>query len=126
MNRYPISRKKFSLLGDVLKCAFAILMLAFVVGCSGSDDYDFFAKIQGTVTDYQTGEPLSQANVTLSPSGLSKQTDSNGFYRFEELDIQQYTVTVQKQGYQPNRKTVIAISGETQQVDIQLTVIPKE
>ena len=108
-----------------LKCAFAAMLLLCLGGCSSSDDYDIFAKIQGTVTDYQTGLPLENASVTLSPSGLSKQTDVNGAYQFDELDAQQYTITVQKTGYQPNRKTVTAISGATQQVDIQLTVIPQ-
>lgn len=125
MNCYSISRNKFSFLHHVLKCAFAIVLLTFAAGCSSSEDYEIFAKIQGTVTDYQTGEPLSNASVTLSPSGLSKQTDANGFYRFEGLDAQQYTITVQKSGYQPNRKTITAISGETHQVDIQLTIIPQ-
>ena len=126
MNYYSISKNKVSLFNNLLKCSFAVILLVFAVGCSSSDDYEIFAKIQGVVTDYQTGEPLTNASVTLSPSGLSKQTDANGFYRFEELDAQQYTITVQKSGYQPNRKTITAISGETQQVDIQLSVIPQE
>lgn len=126
MNYYSISKNKVSSFNNLLKYSFAVILLVFAVGCSSSDDYEIFAKIQGVVTDYQTGEPLSNASVTLSPSGLSKQTDANGFYGFEELDAQQYTLTVQKSGYQPNRKTVTAISGETLQVDIQLTIIPKE
>lgn len=108
-----------------LICALAFVLLTCWSSCSSSDDYEIFAKIHGTVTDYQTGEPIENASVILSPSGLSKQTDASGHYQFDELDVQQYTITVQKAGYQPNRKTVTAISGETQQVDIQLTAIPK-
>lgn len=126
MSHNFISRNNFPSLRKALKCAFLVMSLAFVVSCSNTNDYDFFAKIQGIVTDYQTGEPLQNASVTLSPSGISMQTDADGFYRFEGLDIQQYTVTVQKTGYQPNRKTITALSGETHQVDIQLTIIPKE
>lgn len=126
MSYYSFSRNTYSLLCNVLKCAFAVMLLACITGCSSSDDYEIFAKIQGTVTDYQTGAPLENASVILSPSGLSRQTDANGNYQFGELDAQQYTITVQKSGYQPNRKTITAISGETQQVDIQLTVIPRE
>ncbi len=126
MNYYSISGNKFSLLNNVLKCTISIIFLTCMVGCSSSDDPEIFAKIQGTVTDYQKGAPLENANVILSPSGLSQQTDANGYYRFDELDLQQYTVTVQKSGYQPNRRTVIAISDKTQQVDIQLTVIPQQ
>lgn len=126
MNYYSISRNKTSLCECVMKCVFVAMLITCVTGCSKSNDYEIFAKIQGVVTDYQTGAPLENASVTLTPSGLSKQTDVNGFYRFEELDAQQYTITVQKSGYQPNRKTITAISGEAQQVDIQLTIIPKE
>lgn len=126
MNCYSISKNKCSSFNNVLKCIFTVILLAFAVSCSSSDDYEIFAKIQGIVTDYQTGEPISNASITLSPSGLSKQTDASGFYQFTDLDIQQYTLTVQKSGYQPNRKTITAISGETMLVDIQLTIIPKE
>ncbi len=126
MKYNSISRNMYSLLYNVLKCAFAVMSLACITDCSSSNDYEIFAKIQGTVTDYQTGAPLENACVILSPSGLSQQTDVNGNYQFAELDAQQYTITVQKSGYQPNRKTITAISGETQQVDIQLTVIPQE
>ena len=108
-----------------LICVLAIMLLTCLFGCSKSDDYEIFARIHGTVTDYQTGEPLENASVVLSPSGLSRQTDANGYFLFDELDVQQYTITVQKTGYQPNRKTVTTISGETQQVDIQLTIIPE-
>ena len=108
-----------------LICALAFVLLTCWSGCSSSDDYEIFAKIHGTVTDYQTGEPIEKASVVLSPSGISKQTDANGYYQFDELDTRQYTLTVQKVGYQPNRKTASAISGENLQVDIQLTIIPE-
>ena len=124
MSKLFFKRTK-ALFGTVLKRIVPVVLLVFSVSCSNTNDYDFFAKIQGTVTDYQTGEPLQNASITLSPSGISMQTDADGFYRFEGLDIQQYTVTVQKMGYQPNRKTITALSGETHQVDIQLTIIPQ-
>ena len=120
-----IERSRLFKAKSVFKSAFIAAVIMCMSGCSGSDDFEVFAKIQGTVTDHSTGSPLSNASVTLTPSGLSKITDDNGFFRFDELDTQQYTLTVQKSGYQPNRKTVNAVSGETQQVDIQLTPIPE-
>lgn len=119
-----VLRNKFSSLSKMLKCSFIFGLSLCLYGCSSTDDYEIFAKIQGTITDYRTGVAIENASITLSPSGLSKQTDANGFYRFEDLDAGQYTITVQKSGYQPNRKTLMAISGETQQVDIQLIIIP--
>lgn len=125
MNLFSISRNRISLLGKVLTCMFVFGLFACFTGCSGSEDYEIFATIQGTVTDYNSGLPLENASVILSPSGISQKTDKNGYYKFSELDAQQYTVTVQKSGYQPNRKTITAISGNVQQADIQLTAIPQ-
>lgn len=100
-----------------------VCLLCLGFGCSG-DDYEIYTSIVGTVTDYDSGEPLSNAAVVLSPTHLSCQTDSSGEFVFENLDAQQYTITVQKSGFQPNRKTVDAISGERMAVSIQLTKIP--
>ena len=99
--------------------------LAFVSSCSNTNDYEIFGSIHGTVTDFSSGQPLENATVVLSPTGLSKSTDTDGYFKFESLETQQYTITVQKQGYQPNRKTVTAIAGEDIQADVQITPIPK-
>ncbi len=126
MNLLLTSKKQTSLFGKLFKCMFLAGLLICFTNCSGSDDYEIFATINGTITDYDSGMPLKNADVVLSPSGISQKTDANGYYKFDELDVQQYTVTVQKSGYQPNRKTITAISGKAQQVDIQLRVIPQE
>ncbi len=103
----------------------AILMLFLFPGCSSSDDYDIYATIRGRITDYVTGESLTNASVVLSPSNQTRQTADDGVFVFEELDAQQYTLSVQKTGYQPNRKIVNALSGESVEVNIQLTKIPE-
>ena len=120
------SSTKCSLLCRLLNSAFAVALLFCMSGCSGSDDYEIFAAIHGTVTDYASGMPLENATVVLSPSGISQKTDANGYYKFDGLDALQYTITVQKSGYQPNRKTITAVSGKAQQADVQLTVIPQQ
>ncbi|MDE6485848.1 MAG: carboxypeptidase-like regulatory domain-containing protein [Duncaniella sp.] len=100
-------------------------LLCLISSCSNSNDYEIFGAIHGRVTDYETGAPLDNATLTLSPSGLSKQTDASGYYEFKNLEPMQYTITIQHQGYQPNRKTVYATSGEDHQVDAQLRPIPE-
>ncbi|MCH5327887.1 MAG: carboxypeptidase regulatory-like domain-containing protein [Coprobacter sp.] len=118
-----ISENRFSVVAKAIKSmALAALLFSFS-GCSG-DDYEIFCTIHGTVTDYQTGAPIEKASVVLSPSGITLYTNAQGEYRFEELEAQQYTVTVQKAGYMANRKNIEAISGESTQVDIQLVPIP--
>lgn len=107
---------------------FASISLALLAGIciSGCDDgvsYDFFATIHGTVHDASNGEPLSNAAVTLNPTNRTLQTGEDGNFVFEELDPGQYTISVQKEGYYVDRKSVTAISGETVQTDILLRKI---
>lgn len=109
-------------------CFFTLLasgFIALISSCANSNDYEIFGSIHGVVTDYSTGQPLDNATIVLSPGGISKNSDASGYYRFENLEAGQYTITVQKQGYQANRKTVSAVSGEDYQVDIHLTPIPQ-
>lgn len=121
----PLSNLIRPYLTKLLTCATALLLAASVTGCSDNDDYDIYAAIRGRITDYITGEPISNASITLSPSNATKQTADNGEFIFEDLDPGQYTITVQKAGYQPNRKTVTAISGESTEANISLTTIPQ-
>lgn len=102
-----------------------ILCLTAVCSSCSDDDYEIYTAIYGVVSDRETGEPLENASVVLSPSGLTKQTGADGAYCFENLDAQQYTLTAQKSGYQTNRKLFITISGERMEVDIQLSQIPQ-
>lgn len=102
-----------------------ILTLTFLYGCGGNDDYELYSTIKGYVSDYETGVPIEGATVTLSPSGQTSLTDGAGNFSFSNLDSQQYTLTVQKTGYQPNRKSIHAISGEEVDVIITLLKIPQ-
>lgn len=109
----------------LLSCRLFVLLFSLVwISCSGSEDYDLFASLYGKVTDVKSGEPIVNASVMLIPSGISLQTGNNGLFSFDNLDAQQYTILVQKDGYQTNRKTVTAISGENVEINIQLTPIP--
>lgn len=101
----------------------ACLCIGLFGGCSDKDDYEIYAVLYGTVTDYETGEPIENATVTISPSSYTQTTDLAGKYRFEQLDAQSYTIVVQKAGYQPNRKNITAVSGEEMEVNIPLTLI---
>jgi hypothetical protein len=101
----------------ILSC---ILLSAVCSSCS-EDDIDLFATLYGVVTDAETGEPISGVAVGLAPGGQSQTTGTDGRYEFKKLDAAQYTVTVQKTGYQTNRKTVTAVIGEKAEANILLT-----
>ena len=95
------------------------LLIGIFSGCS-KDEHDMFTSLYGVVTDRETGEPVANASVVLSPGGKTKITGSDGNFEFNDLDPQQYTVTVQKSGYQTNRKTVTAVVGEKVEANIPL------
>ncbi len=115
-----MDKKLFSLL---LMALMGIFLLA---SCNDKNTLDIYGKISGRVTDAKTGDPVNAAMVTLVPGSKTQQTGADGTFLFENLDEGQYTVSVQKSGYQPNRKNMTVISGETVETLIPLTTIPTE
>lgn len=113
-----------------MKIKFGFLVMAFAMlfcfTTSCTDDfveYDVLGGISGEVIDLDTGDPVQQATVTLSPTGMNTYTGDDGTFEFIDLDERQYTVTVQKTGYVPNRKTITTIAGRI--VPIKLTLQKK-
>ena len=100
-----------------------LLSIAFMLlttGCT-KEERNLFATLHGVVSDHETGEPIANANIVLSPGGKTKTSGTDGRYEFNDLDPQQYTITVQKTGYQTNRKSVTAVIGEAAEANIPLT-----
>jgi len=80
-----------------------------------------FAAIHGTVSDRETGEPLSMVLITLMPGGKTETTDLNGYFEFRELDVRRYEILAQKAGYDDERKVVMAVANISVPVNITLT-----
>ena len=97
------------------------ILMFFHSGCGNKDYSDRFATLYGVISDHQTGEPIPVASVVLSPGGRTQTTGADGRYEFLDLEPRQYTVTVQKAGYETNRKAVMAIVGEKTEANIPLT-----
>ncbi|MBR4391748.1 MAG: carboxypeptidase regulatory-like domain-containing protein [Bacteroidales bacterium] len=93
------------------------------VGCT-EDEYTLFGSINGVVTDINTGEPIGNVSLTLSPSGKTSVTGSDGNYEFIDLEAAQYKIQARHAEYKTDTKTVNVLAGETVRGDIQLT--PKE
>jgi len=106
--------KKFILLTGCV-----LLLVCF--GSCNKKEHEMFAMLYGIVNDHETGELIAGASVVLSPGGRTQTTGVDGRYEFLDLDPQQYTITVQKTGYQTNRKTVTAVVGEKTEANIPLT-----
>ena len=99
-------------------CLFCTTVIAFI-GCA-KDEEDVTGSIYGIVTDAATGEPVSSANVSLSPSGKSIVTGNDGRYEFSGLTPGQYTVQVTKNEYESNTKQITVVAGEQASGDITL------
>jgi hypothetical protein len=103
------------------KLIFCLAILAFFVSCEPAVSSSNFSRIVGQVIDLDTHDAIEGASVNLSPSGKSTFTGSDGYFDFSDLDVDQYTVTVQKNGYATNRKTVKPVAGETENITITLS-----
>lgn len=100
LRRSPTLRAVAGLLGHSLRAILCLTLLAYVGNvASAQQDVGY---ILGTVTD-QTGAAVAGAKVTITwqSTGLSQtlMTNETGFYSSQPLQVGQYTVTAEKQGF---------------------------
>ena len=107
-----------------MKKLFVIALLALMFSGCTKDEYTLLGTLLGTVTDATTGEPISNVTLTLSPSGKSTTTGSDGIFQFDNLEAVQYKMQARHANYKTDSKTVNVLAGETVRGDMQLT--PKE
>ncbi len=100
-----------------------ILFIASLCASCSQVEYDSFGSLTGQVIEVSTGDPLANVSVLLSPGGKNTFTGSDGSFEFQDLDPQQYTVMVQKEGYHTNRKTINVVVGETNTMMITMEKI---
>lgn len=101
---------------------FTILTLfVLTISCNKKNpETNSYCTITGFVYEEGTDNRISNADVTLSPTGKPGKTNNDGYFDFTNLDNDQYTITVQKSGYITNRKTVTTEAGGTINVSIPL------
>ncbi len=81
-------------------------------------------NVYGTVTDYETGEAIKNASVSLTPSRhKSVVTGSDGYYEFNDLESGRYEIEVLADGYGNNKKTIHINPGSYEPCDISLKPI---
>lgn len=103
-------------------CRLSVLFLLSLITFSCAKDIvDLQGSIVGTVTNSRTHEPLAGVSMTLSPSGKTVSTGSDGKFEFTSLDVGNYTVQAVKNDYKTDSKSVAIVAGETSKLDFQLT-----
>jgi formylglycine-generating enzyme len=116
--------KKNGLSALLTSAIIVILFSFFAVSCTDDSSPtrpSIKAEINGTVTDADTGGPVTGVMISLQPSGRSMLTGSDGYYSFAELDADIYTLSVTRSGYAPASTSVKAGFGETRTADIQIS-----
>ena len=98
--------------------------LLFVACAEDLKDEIPVGRISGSVSDKNTGEPVATVNATLSPGGNATVTGSDGSFEFIDLSPGEYSVNINKEGYNGNNKTVTVVAGQTTQAHLLIERIP--
>lgn len=85
-------------------------------------EYDIFGDVCGVVLDSRDGMPLQGVMVFLAPGGMNVVTGADGKFEFNDLESRQYSITVQKEGYETNRMTVNVVVSETSNVTLTMNI----
>lgn len=97
----------------------SVSMILAAVSCK-EEEFTFYGNLYGMITDADDKEPIKGAEVVLSPGNKTAVTGDGGHYEFQNLDAEQYKITVSSAGYKTNSRQVTVVSGETVICDMQL------
>jgi len=95
-------------------------LLAFLFTACPSDPVDTTGSISGTIRDAHSNSVLQGATVTLSPSGRSTVTGTDGRYQFSDVEMGEYTVSVSKADYVSDSKPATVQVGQNTPLDFAL------
>ncbi len=91
------------------------------VTINGTEDDVTTGNVMGTISDYAVANtPIAGATVTLTSTGESKTTGSDGRYEFTGLTPGVYTITVSANGYEGAKKDVSIEANKNTTCDFQL------
>lgn len=106
----------------------AVIYVAITILCGCSNDISEIQQpmgsIVGSVSDRTTGEPVSTANVSISPGGSQTVTGSDGLFTFRNLEEGSYTLTITKENYKQNSNTVSVRRGDPTPVHLLIERVP--
>lgn len=97
----------------------SLFVFVLLYSCT-KDEVETMGVIYGIVNDANSGEPIQDAHVSLTPGGKTINTGSDGGYEFSEMEPGQYVIQISKSGYKTNTKRVTVVAGEQASGDMQL------
>ncbi len=104
-----------------IAASLAVLLLVLSVAFSGSLQAQTTGKVEGMVTDADTGEPLVGAQVMIEGTLIGNITNDEGYYFILNVPVGLQDVKAQIIGYQSMTvKDVRILAGQTHGVDFEL------
>lgn len=104
-----------------LKITFGVLFAMVLFLMSSCVKETSTGSIQGIVSNVTNSEPIQGVNISLSPTGLSAVTGSDGRYEFTNLAPGLYTVQGMKSGFETNSKSITITAGQISSGDMMLS-----
>ena len=111
--------KKTAMLAGVMILAFGIAFATSTPDITTTDNKHATA-ITGTVTDANTGDAISDAEIVLGDTETKATTDEYGSFTIEEVEPGAYTLTVSADGYE-NTETEVDVAEDGANVAVELT-----
>ena len=100
-----------------------MLLLLFVLGLNNIVLAQESGKIQGKVTDQNSGDPLPGANVFLEGTSLGAATSIDGEYNIRQIQPGKYTMVIRYVGYQEKKMPVTINPGKTVEANVELEYV---
>ena len=99
----------------------AALAALALSGCKdGLLEPERFGAIEGTVVDFETGDPVPRAGITTSPATDAITVGADGTFAIDDIPVGTYTLTATRSGYDPSTVTVSVRQARTAQATIFL------
>ena len=100
------------------------IFLAFLALASCTQPVvEVFGSISGCVVNEDTGAAIGGAKVTITPTGSSQVTSTDGEFLFDNLDAQEYTISIKKDGFEDMSQKVSVKAGVTSSVQVALSPV---
>ena len=101
-----------------------LVALAATVACAGQLQAQATGEIRGFVIDNSMMAPLN--DVTIMVGAQTVLSAQQGFFVIENVPAGVYTLTANLLGYRPFETQVTVTAGQTTDVEIQMSVAPRE
>lgn len=99
---------------------FFSVVAALLCSSCAKEEPDVWGTISGVVKDAQSNQPIEGVKVTVTATGASQITNSDGQFTFDNLDATEYSLSFEKVGYFTLTQKVTVLAGETATAHVQM------